>query len=211
MAQEQKQETTPQATETLEGVDSPESPAESKETYPPSDEVLQSRFNELQDQHVRLAADFENFRKRVLQEREALLKYGAENTIQSLLPILDNLDRASSSLSAESDPTMLYKSFEMLSKQLMDTLASQGLTRIETVGQPFDPNFHEATGQVESDEHPENTVAQEIQPGFKLHDRVLRPALVMVSSGGSASSEASDSPETAPETVSSNNPFAQSE
>lgn len=208
MAQEQKQETAPQPPEASEPEVHEAEGEVREETVSPADDNLQARFNELQDQHMRLAADFENFRKRVLQEREALLKYGAENTIQSLLPILDNLERASSSLSAESDPTMLYKSFELLSKQLTDTLTSQGLKRIETVGQPFDPNFHEATGQVDTGEYPENTVALEVQPGFQLHDRVLRPALVMVASGSDGGKTAEPPPV---ENAGPGNPFAQSE
>ncbi len=206
MAQEQQQETVPQPSETKGPHETQEAETDVHEELPPSGNSLQERFDVLQDQHMRLAADFENFRKRVLQEREALLKYGAENTIQSLLPILDNLERASSSLSEGSDPAMLYKSFELLSKQLMDTLASQGLKKIETVGQPFDPNFHEATGQMETDEYPENTVALEVQPGFQLHDRVLRPALVMVASSGSGEENPAPS-----EADSRENPFAQSE
>lgn len=177
---------------------------EAKGNEIPSIPSLQDKYDELNDQHLRLAADFENFRKRVAQEREALLKYGAENTVQNLLPILDNLKRASNSLSEDSDPKMLYQSFDMLSKQLLDSLTGQGLKVIETTGQLFDPNFHEATNQIETTEHPENTIVHEIQSGFLLHERVIRPALVSVATPPAQETTPNSNEETA-------NPFVHSQ
>ncbi len=166
----------------------------------PKELSLQEKHDELTDQHLRLAADFENFRKRAAQERASLLKYGAENTVQGLLPILDNLERASNSLNEDSDPKMLYQSFNLLTNQLLETLKHQGLQKIETTGQLFDPNFHEATAQIETLDQPENTIVHEMQSGFMLHERVIRPALVSVAT-----------PPNQSEVPAENNPFAHSQ
>ena len=189
-------ETTPTADEAASVTDIQQ--ARSKDAGEKSES--KEKYDQLHEQHMRLAADFENFRKRVASERESLLRYGAESTVQGLLPILDNLSRAATSLNEQSDPKMLYQSFDLLSKQLLDTLAQQGLKKIETEGQLFDPQYHEATSQVESADHPENTIVTELQSGFMLHERVLRPALVIVATTPSTPTNESDS---------KSNPFAQ--
>ena len=152
-------------------------------------EALQQKYNALYDQHLRLTADYDNFRKRATQEKDNLLKYGADKTLADVMPVLDNLERATASLSENSDPKMLYQSFRMIYNQLTEGLAGQGLKRIEALGQPFDPNFHEAISQMESAEYPEGTVAAVAQAGYMLHDRVLRPAMVVVSQGAPAGAE----------------------
>lgn len=165
-----------------EAVDIERQTAADSEATPPVEpaEDWQGKYQELHDQHLRLAADFENFRKRVATDREALLKYGSQNTIDQLLPVLDNLQRAADSLSEASEPKMLYQSFNMLSVQLLDTLSAVGLKKIQTQGQAFDPTFHEAVQQIPSAEVPENHIVHEQQAGYMLHDRVLRPAQVIV-------------------------------
>jgi len=142
---------------------------------------LQAQLDALNDQYVRLAADFENFRRRANDERASLLKYGAERTVNELIPILDNLERAAQSLSENSEPAMLYKSFAMMRQQLISGLESGGLTTIAQTGVPFDPTQHEAASQQPSADHPDGTVLQIFQTGYQLHDRVLRPAMVVVS------------------------------
>jgi molecular chaperone GrpE len=161
---------------------------------------LQRKYQDLQDQYLRLAADFDNYRKRYAQEQEALRKYGAENTARELIPVLDNLERAASSLSEKSEPKILYQSFRLMHNQLVDSLKNMGFQKMNTVGQTFDPTFHEAISQQETDEHPENTVVNEMQSGFMLHDRVLRPALVSVAVPKQNKEEAP---------AKSENPFAQ--
>ncbi|MEB3287893.1 MAG: nucleotide exchange factor GrpE [Vampirovibrionales bacterium] len=136
----------------------------------------------LQEQLLRLRADFDNFRKRVESEKADLYKYGAERTIQGLLPVLDNLSRGAASLSETSDPKLLYQSFRMLHTQLMDSLSQQGLSQVKAVGEVFDPFYHEAVQRVH-EQAPENQVVQEHQPGYTLHERVIRPAMVVVSAG----------------------------
>lgn len=140
----------------------------------------QKKYQDLYDQYVRLAADFDNFRKRHNQEMESVRRYSTENTLSELIPVLDNLERALSGLSETSEPKMLYQSIRMMKNQLLDALGGLGMKKMETLGQPFDPNFHEAVSQVETTEFPDQTVANELQSGFMLHDRVLRPAMVAV-------------------------------
>ncbi|MDH4378500.1 MAG: nucleotide exchange factor GrpE [Vampirovibrionales bacterium] len=163
--------------------------------------TAEERYKELYDQHLRLAADFENFRKNTRQEREALLKYGAQNTIECLLPVLDNLERGASSLSATSDPKLLYQSFTMLANQLMSELDSTGLKKMTTEGQAFDPARHEAVDQVVTSDVAENTIVRQLQSGYTLYDRVIRVAQVAVAV---APSEPADEPTFAAQ---ANNPF----
>lgn len=144
---------------------------------------LQGQYQLLQDQFTRLAADFDNYRKRTRDEQESLIKYGAQKSIMELLPVLDNLERATSSLSENSDPKLLYKSFSMMRQQLLEGLDAMGVKKIQAIGQTFDPIMHEAVNQMESAEFPEDTVMHEAQSGYQLHDKVIRPAMVVVSTG----------------------------
>lgn len=166
----------------------------------------QGKYQLLQDQFTRLAADFDNYRKRTREEQESLVKYGAQKSIAELLPVLDNLDRATGSLNEESDPKALYKSFGVMQKQLMDALDSMGVKKIPAVGQPFDPQWHEAVNRMESAEFPEDTIMYEAQSGYQLHDKVIRPAMVVVSTGSADQSGPAASP--APEAAEKpHNPF----
>lgn len=142
-----------------------------------------ARYAALHDQFTRLAADFENFRKRVREEQESLARYGAQKTILELLPVLDNLDRATGSLNENSDSQVLFKSFGMVQKNLMDSLSKLGVQKVEAVGQPFDPELHEAINRMNSEDVPENMVAFESQSGYTLHGKLIRPSQVVVSMG----------------------------
>lgn len=159
-------------------------------------EDYQGKYQLLQEQFTRLAADFDNYRKRVRDEQESLVKYGAQKSVMELLPVLDNLERATASLSENSDPKVLFKSFSVVQKQLLDGLDAMGVKKIQAVGQPFDPQFHEAVNQMPSAEFPEGTVMYEAQSGYQLHDKVIRPAMVVVSTG-SADGAAVEPPQTA--------------
>jgi molecular chaperone GrpE len=143
----------------------------------------QGQYQRLQDQFTRLAADFDNYRKRTRDEQESLIKYGAQKSIMELLPVLDNLERATGSLSESSDPKLLYKSFSMMRQQLLEGLEAMGVKKIQAIGQAFDPLLHEAVNQMESLEFPEDTIIHEAQSGYQLHDKVIRPAMVVVSTG----------------------------
>lgn len=141
---------------------------------------LSKKLEELNNQYVRLAADFDNYRKRQAQERESLLKYGAENTLKSLLVVLDTFDRAKKGLEEVNDSEKCKESIEVLHKQFLDALDKLGVKIIETENQKFDPNLHEAVMQTPNNDVEDNTILQELQKGYILNDKVLRPALVNV-------------------------------
>lgn len=145
-----------------------------------SDNELQEKYDKLNQQYIRLAADFDNYRKRQEQEREALLKYGAENALKKMIEVLDNFERGEKALEKVDDCQQVKDSFNLLHKQVMDTLTKLGLETIETEGKEFDPNFHEAVMQTPTSEHPENTIINELQKGYKMGDKVLRASLVNV-------------------------------
>lgn len=134
----------------------------------------------LNNQYIRLAADFDNYRKRQSQERESLLKYGTEEALKKLIEVLDNFDRAKQSINSVDDCQKLKETFDILHKQTIDSLTKMGLEVIDTEGQKFDPAFHDAIMQTQTDEYPEETIIKELQKGYKLADKVLRAALVDV-------------------------------
>ena len=145
-------------------------------------EVLQlkSELEKVNNQYIRLAADFDNYRKRQMQERESLLKYGAEDALKKMIEALDNIDRAKASVEKIDDVNTVKDSYNLVFKQIYDVLGKMGLEVIETQGKEFDPNFHEAVMQTPTSEYPENTIIAELQKGYKLADKVLRASLVNV-------------------------------
>ncbi len=141
---------------------------------------LKEEIDKINNQYIRLAADFDNYRKRQAQERESLLKYGAEETLKKMIEALDNIDRAKASVENVEDVNTVKESYELVFKQIYDVLSKMGLEVIDTAGKEFDPNFHEAVMQTPTADYPENTIIAEMQKGYKLGDKVLRPALVNV-------------------------------
>jgi len=129
----------------------------------------------------RLQADFDNYRKRTQKEKTELIKYASERLVGDLLPVLDNFDRAVSAAKINPDFTSFSQGVEMILRQMQTALSKEGLRAMEAVGQPFDPNLHEAVLRVASEEHPENTVVEELQKGYYLKEKVLRPCMVKVS------------------------------
>lgn len=158
--------------------DSPIDFAQPDAEIPNSD--IQLKYDELNNQYIRLAADFENYRKRQAQERESLLKYGAENTLKKIIDVLDNFERGAKANETTDDCEKLRESFNLVHKQLIEVLEKAGLKTIEAEGKEFDPNFHEAVMQTPTSEYPEHTIIAVLQKGYQLGDRVLRPALVNV-------------------------------
>lgn len=135
-------------------------------------------LEELKDRYLRVCAEFDNYRKRTAREIKEIRETATEHLIKDLLPVLDNFERA---LQHIPDPEDAFASgIRMVFSQLKDALVARGLLPIEAIGQPFDPNVHEALAQIES-EQPEGTVVQEYQKGYLLGKRVLRPAKVVVS------------------------------
>lgn len=143
---------------------------------------LQGRLEEVENRYLRAQADLENIRKRTRKEKEELLKYASQPVIETLLPALDNLERAiTAGRDSRSADDGLAKGVEMVYRQILDLLAQEGLKPIRAVGEPFNPEFHEAVMQEESDEHASGTVIEELQKGYQLKDRVIRPSMVKVS------------------------------
>lgn len=153
------------------------------------------QFDALKAQYLRNSADFENFRKRNQKEKEELAQKAKQETISELLPAIDNFERARLQLKPNSDGEMtIHKSYQGVYRQLVDGLKKLGVAPMRPEGQVFDPNFHEAVFQEETDEHPEGTVIEQLQRGYLLGERVLRHAMVKVAT---AKTEASPSSEEA--------------
>ncbi|HLS07635.1 nucleotide exchange factor GrpE [Lentibacillus sp.] len=140
---------------------------------------LKEEKDNLHDRLLRVQAEFENFKKRSQKEKEAVSKYKAEDLVKELLPAIDNFERA---LQVEvTDETKSFvEGVSMVYNQIKDALKSQGVEEIESVGKPFDPNIHHAVMQVEDEAAESETVTEELQKGYILKDRVIRPAMVKV-------------------------------
>ena len=129
----------------------------------------------------RTQADFENYQKRTQRERESERRYWHGAFALDLLPVIDNLDRAMTAAKQAGESGPLVQGVGMVQTQLLDMLKRHGITPIDALGKPFDPNLHQAIMQQPSREHPPQTVIRVLQQGFMIHDRVLRPAGVIVS------------------------------
>ncbi|MFZ0169811.1 MAG: nucleotide exchange factor GrpE [Candidatus Dormiibacterota bacterium] len=147
---------------------------------------LEADLAQLNATYRRLAADFENYKRRKGQEGEELARYGAAALLQALLPALDNLDRAASHI-PEDAADGLAEGLRLTVKQLGEALASQGIRRIASVGEPFDPRLHNAVLTVPAPGAEPGTVVAVLAPGYLIHDRVIRPAQVSVAEAGAAS------------------------
>lgn len=142
---------------------------------------LQTKIEQLQDQLLRGQAELENFRRRSHRELEEVRRYQSLPVVRDLLPALDNLGRAVQSAEQTGDVGNLLEGIRMVAQQFADTLKAHATQPIAAEGQPFDPNLHEALSQVPTSEHPPMTVIQVVESGFVMHDRVVRPAKVIVS------------------------------
>jgi molecular chaperone GrpE len=131
------------------------------------------------DRFLRAQAELENYKKRAEREKSSLVQYGNEELIKAILPVIDNLERALDHPPGE-NPDGLLEGIKITHNQLLQVLEKFGVTRITAVGEPFDPSKHEAMMQVESADHETNTVVSELQRGYFLNDRLLRPAMVSV-------------------------------
>lgn len=142
---------------------------------------LQELAEEYQGRALRAQADFDNFRRRTLKEKEELAQYATSKLVTELLPVMDNFERALVTTPANPEFEAFTKGVNMIFRQLEGVLKAEGLKAMETVGQPFNPEYHQAIMQVESEEFEEGIVTEEIQKGYLLKDKVLRPAMVKVS------------------------------
>ncbi len=142
---------------------------------------LEAKIAEQEASYLRLRADYDNLARRTRLDREAAEKYRAQSLLTDLLPVIDNLDRALlAEANANNEPSPLYKGVDMVYRQLLDATTREGLEVIEAIGQPFDPNIHQAVMQESDSEQQPGVVLKELQKGYKLKDRVLRPSMVSV-------------------------------
>ncbi len=150
----------------------------------------QERLRDTHDRLLRVAAEFDNFKKRTSKEREDAQKFGIERLLKDFLPVADNLERALDH-AEEHDLRQVIEGVKLVQKLLADTLAKHGVIGFSALGQPFDPNLHEALMQQESDA-PAGTVVSEMSRGYKLHERLVRPAAVVVARPKAAPPASSD-------------------
>lgn len=156
-------------------------------------EEINQQSDALKNHSMRMAADFDNFRKRTAKEKEDLEQQIKRVTITELLPVVDNFERARSQIKPQNDGEMgIHKSYQGVYKQLVDSLKRLGVSAMRPEGQEFDPNFHEAVMREPSNEYPEGAVIEQLVRGYFLGERVLRHAMVKVASAPETPSESSD-------------------
>lgn len=177
-------------------------PAANDPPAPDPLEVAKAEASKYRDQLLRTAADFDNFRKRSRREVEDATRKGTEKALKELLPVFDNLERATASADAAPDVKSVADGLRMVGKQFTSTLEKLQVRRINAVGTPFDPTQHEAIQHIESTEHAAGVITNEVQAGYMIGEVLLRAALVVVSKGAPASApEAEAEPEKEPEPV----------
>lgn len=166
------------ADERKEAGETKEAASEAQETEPKKEEI------DYKAKYFYIAAEMDNYRKRMEREKENLLKYGNERVLSDLIQVMDNFERIIDSLKPDQDPKIknIVTGIDMVQKQFLDTLSKHGLTPVESVGKEFDPNFHEAMAQEYAEGVKPNYVIKEFQKGYTLNGRLLRAAKVVVAS-----------------------------
>lgn len=164
----------------------PETAAEATPPATPDLQTVLAERDDYKDKWARARAELENYRKRMQREMEEDRKYAVTPLLQAILPGLDGLQRALKAAAAARNADELIAGVEMVAKQFDVALANLGIRPIPSVGQPFDPHLHEAISQRPDSEHPPMTVVEEVERGYTLHDRVVRPSKVIVSSSPSS-------------------------
>jgi molecular chaperone GrpE len=144
---------------------------------------MEAELNKYKDAALRAAADLDNYRKRVSRERDESIKYANAAFLERLIPMLDNFELGLQAARNAPEAAAIVDGLSMVYKQLQDFLASSGVETIDAAGQTFDPNLHEALAQEESQDIPEGKVIRQVRRGYRLRDRLLRPANVVVSKG----------------------------
>ena len=187
-AEKVSDEVSASAEATDDGDDSVDEETEVSEREPTVEERAtdaESKYKEMQDRYLRLNAEFDNYKKRMMRENSDRLKYFNMELIKELLPSVDNLERAISHAGDDnSDLENMIEGLQMVYKGMQEAFGKFGVSEIESIGKEFDPNCHQAVGMIESQEVPENHVAEECLKGYYLHDRIIRPTMVRVSGKG---------------------------
>ena len=163
------------------GADSEESPAEAPEEQMDPLELMTQERDEYKDRLMRMAAETENYKKRSEREKAEFLKRANQSLLKDLLPVMDNLERALEAAGEGSDAEQVAQGVALVQQELNKLFERHGVERVEALGQPFDPEVHEAMMQQEDMEADENTVLSELQKGYRFYGRLLRPAMVVVS------------------------------
>lgn len=169
--------------------DDPKTDEASPETAEPTDPAtaLKEERDRLKDQLLRTAADFDNYRKRARKDVEEAERRAKEDVVREILPVIDNLERAVTAAGAASGVDAIVDGIKMVLRLFEDQAGRLGLTRVVAVGERFDPAIHDAIQQVETDDHPAGTVMTEIVPGYRLGEKLVRPAMVVVARKPAAS------------------------
>ena len=187
-AEKVSEEVPASAEDSEDGDDSEEDETEVSDREPTVEERAadaELKYKEMQDRYLRLNAEFDNYKKRMMRENSDRLKYFNMELIKELLPSVDNLERAISHAGDEnSDLENMIEGLQMVYKGMQEAFGKFGVSEIESIGKEFDPNCHQAVGMIESQEVPENHVAEECLKGYYLHDRIIRPTMVRVSGKG---------------------------
>ena len=184
--------------------DAPNTEAETTEAEPPKEPTLEDQLAasqeaaaKMKEKMLRVAADFENFRRRSSREVDEARQRGTQTAVKDLLPVFDNLERATAHVDDTTDVQSMVKGLEMVHKQFLDVLGKMGIERVASIGEGFDPNVHESIQYEHSDEHDAGVVMNELQPGYRMGRQLLRPALVVVSRGPAPQEDSSESDEKA--------------
>ena len=144
-------------------------------------ESLKNEAEETHDRLLRLAAEFENYKKRSAREMNDFRKFANESFVKAMLPVVDNLDRAIESSSNDKHAnSSVVEGVNMTLREILKVFEQYGIKRFESLGKPFDPSLHQAVMQEDDEAYPDNTVSKELQKGYMIHDRLLRPAMVVV-------------------------------
>jgi molecular chaperone GrpE len=165
------------------------------EEKPALSELEQARAerDRMREQLLRIAADFDNFRKRSRKEIEEVRRRSIEDTLREILPLVDNLERAAGAMKDATDVAAVADGVHMVLRGFDDIANRLGLKRVPAVGQQFDPTCHDAMQQQETDEHPPGTIVAEVVPGYYLGERLLRPAMVVVAKPPTRTDDQGDS------------------
>jgi molecular chaperone GrpE len=161
-----------------------------------TEQTAQEELQIFQDKYVRLAAEFENYKRRAQRDQSDAIRYANESLLKNLLSTIDNLERAIQSGKDAGATGALLEGVELTHKQFLETVGKLGVRQISSTGNVFDPTMHQAVAQVESDTTEPNTVIEEFQKGYFLHDRILRPAMVTVAKEKSDQTEPSSTKDT---------------
>ena len=164
-----------------------------------TEKQAQEELQIYQDKYIRLAAEFENYKRRAQRDQSDTIRYANESLLKNLLSTIDNLERAIQSGKDAGTNGPLMEGVELTHKQFIETVEKLGVRQVSSIGNPFDPTMHQAVARVESDTAEPNTVVEEFQKGYFLHDRILRPAMVTVAKEKSDQTEPSSTQDTGEE------------